>query len=274
VEHRDEKLEAALLAADDLAAVSAVYSDWLQERGDALGEHLARARQGLSVEPSRWLGALYPMMDEGAVELDFTAGWVTTARLRFTPKRVHEPISMTAALDAVLTSRLSLPLRRLEVDCRATALTPVAVVDALVRHRARALRVLRLGTRFDTEAALDPAAVERLRALSPGLTEGPETWLPVKAAYAVKVLRAPAGHPLRTGEVVTVGAGYYLPEGTLARRGRYFVLTARRAGAVVRAGARQRVGAALVQPGQVVELELGDAVELDSGLVLSPFDQR
>ncbi len=150
VEARDSELEALLREAPDDVERYLVYSDWLQERGDPLGELIAlgvAADRGGADEQARFERHL---RDHGDRFLGALAG-------RFPPEvTLHWRFGVVHALEAswnvdantwrqLLDLRVCALLRRLKVSLRGNYGASLAdVLSALVARAARSLRVLEL----------------------------------------------------------------------------------------------------------------------------------
>ncbi len=105
LEHREPRLEAALIAAPDDEALWQVYGDWLMSVGDPLGERTSEAVL---------LGHLAPLVTEhGALTLEWNHGFIRSALLRAWG---------SVQVDDLLVWLLELPaarfLRSLEIELR------------------------------------------------------------------------------------------------------------------------------------------------------------
>lgn len=124
-EHREPRLEGALIAAPDDEALWQVYGDWLMSLGEALGER------------SNSLGHLAPLVTEhGALTLEWSHGFIRSAVLRAWG---------SIQLDDLLVWLLDLPasrfIRSIEIELRSF----IAREDGEERHEAvlnQAQRVL------------------------------------------------------------------------------------------------------------------------------------
>lgn len=85
-----------------------VWADWLQERGDPLGEHLLSAQP---VESS--LDGLFPLVKDGRLELTWRHGLIHTARLRCINDATYSDVELIARF---LSLRVARWTRELTVD--------------------------------------------------------------------------------------------------------------------------------------------------------------
>ncbi|MDP1828290.1 MAG: FHA domain-containing protein [Archangium sp.] len=92
---------------DDRNSVQ-VWADWLQERGDPLGEHLLAAAPVESV-----LDGLFPLVKDGRLELSWRHGLIHTARLRCINDATYSDVELIARF---LSLRVARWTRELTVD--------------------------------------------------------------------------------------------------------------------------------------------------------------
>src|SRR6185295_17864119 len=130
VEARSETLEAAMEAKPEDDEVVHVWSDFLLDQGDPLGERLAKARAGLAVEDAQWLDALAPHYEMGRLEVAWKNGLAQRAVLRDTESGFA---SLQQALEQLLSLRVMRFLRELVVDVSSDRLT---VKDGLLALQA------------------------------------------------------------------------------------------------------------------------------------------
>ncbi|MEW5737516.1 MAG: FHA domain-containing protein [Myxococcota bacterium] len=110
-----------------------VYADQLQERGDPLGERIARARVGDRLDHLPWLGPLWDTFVSGALEVDWHLGFARRATLRTVAGRL--PIDWRAAVTSLFNLRIGRFVRELAVDVPRldsvrTPQVPEAIVEA------------------------------------------------------------------------------------------------------------------------------------------------
>ena len=129
-EDRNEALEAAIVAAPDDPGPWGVYSDWLQERGDALGDRIARPEGGHAT----WLEGLAREAATGQLELVWNHGFVQKAVLRAVPGFRQKPWPQLLA--QLLSLRVCRFLRELVVDLPSLSEPPGADLYELFSHPA------------------------------------------------------------------------------------------------------------------------------------------
>ncbi|MGV3620622.1 MAG: FHA domain-containing protein [Archangium sp.] len=126
-----ETLEAIIRSPDDPAAWL-VYSDHLQERGDPLGERIARAVAGQRVEHMTWLGSLWDAFVAGEIEIDWSFGFIRRATFRTAAGRMQP--NWREQLATLLNLRIGRFTRSLSIDLpRLQQLTAVHVPEELVK---------------------------------------------------------------------------------------------------------------------------------------------
>jgi uncharacterized protein (TIGR02996 family) len=108
-----------------------VYADQLQERGDPLGERIARARAGDRLDHLPWLGPLWDAFVSGALELDWHLGFVRRATFRTVAGRL--PLDWRAATTSLFNLRVGRFTRELTVDVpRLEAVRSQQVAEAII----------------------------------------------------------------------------------------------------------------------------------------------
>lgn len=127
---RSPGLEAALRAAPGDRELLHVYTDFLLDHGDALGERLARARSASSDDDAAWLDALASHYEAGRLELEWEHGLVAKATLR-----ESRYLELFGSLEAALQHLAQLPvmrfLRELTLDVSSDRLLVADGVRAL-----------------------------------------------------------------------------------------------------------------------------------------------
>lgn len=173
-----------------------VWADWLQERGDPLGEHL------LAAQPSPLaLEGLAPLVSEGRLELEWKHGLVEAARLRCINDATYSDVELLARF---LSLRVARWTRRLTVDL-STWVMPSA--NRILQDSAAVLRGLLTGPHLPLleelsfgyfTQHLEPSALllglfDRLRGRFPRLGTNPRAMLtPVRSA-SLRVVAIPEG---------------------------------------------------------------------------------
>ncbi len=171
-------LMAAVLAHPDDAAARQVWADWLLERGDPLGERLARAHRGESVDHEPWIGPLWDRFLAGELEIGWREGLIRTATLRAAAGR--PPWDWGGALGVLLRLRVACALEELVLDlprllpeegrCNPRDYDEAMAVIARSPVVPPTLRRCSLGHRESTTRALAPVfASELLSARVPAL---------------------------------------------------------------------------------------------------------
>jgi uncharacterized protein (TIGR02996 family) len=110
----DPEVLAAIAARPDDIQPWLVYADQLQERGDPLGERIARAKAGDRLDHLPWLGSLWDAFVSGALEVDWHLGFVRRATLRTVAGRL--PIDWRAAVTELFNLRVGRFVRELTID--------------------------------------------------------------------------------------------------------------------------------------------------------------
>jgi len=127
----DPELLAAIAARPEDVDPWLVYADQLQERGDPLGERIARARVGDRLDHLPWLGPLWEAFVSGAVEIDWHLGFVRRATLRTVAGRL--PIDWRAAASSLFNLRVGRFVRDLTIDVpRLDAVRTPQVPEAII----------------------------------------------------------------------------------------------------------------------------------------------
>lgn len=162
-------LRAAIWAATDDDSRFLVYADWLQERGDELGQWM------VNPSPPANAGVLGPLFSDG-ISLQWRHGFIQSLTLR-SAKSVYNP---PGAIEEALVHPLSAFLQRLEID---------AVLLGAESDHAPAGRWL--DYLFDTLETLQPRALRHLKVRLPA-----EERLGYQAAYSALKARLPS---LQTG---------------------------------------------------------------------------
>jgi len=114
VQADDPVLREAIAQAPDAPEPWLVYADWLMERGDPLGERMAKARTGARLDHAPWLGPLWDSVLGGELELDWHLGFARRATFRQVVGRL--PFDWHDALSTLLRSRIAQFLRELSID--------------------------------------------------------------------------------------------------------------------------------------------------------------
>lgn len=110
----DDSIWRSRLASADAAPGWSAWADALQERGDPLGERIARFQLGGAVDHLPWLGALREVFISGQLEINWAFGFIQSATLR--------PVAGRLALDwrfcvsTLFHLRVGRLLRSLTVD--------------------------------------------------------------------------------------------------------------------------------------------------------------
>jgi uncharacterized protein (TIGR02996 family) len=108
-----------------------VYADQLEERGDPLGERIARSRTGGRVDHQPWVGHLWEHLVSGALEIDWHLGFARRVTLRTAAGRL--PLDWRAACAGLFNLRIGRFVRDLVVDVpRLDQVPPGGVPEALV----------------------------------------------------------------------------------------------------------------------------------------------
>lgn len=125
-----ETINAIVRAPDDPAGWL-VYADELQERGDPLGERIARAHAGHRVEHMTWLSGLWDAFVAGEIEIDWSFGFIRRATFRTAAGRM--PPNWREQVATLLNLRIGRFVRALSIDLpRLQQLTAVQVTEELV----------------------------------------------------------------------------------------------------------------------------------------------
>lgn len=129
--HAEPETFAAIARSPDDEAGWLVHADALQERGDPLGERIARACAGQRLEHMTWLGSLWEPFVAGELEIDWSFGFIKRATLRTAAGRMQP--DWREHLSALVSLRIGRLLRSLSIDLpRLQNLTPVQVPEELV----------------------------------------------------------------------------------------------------------------------------------------------
>jgi hypothetical protein len=120
IEARSPTLEAAMEANPDDDELVHVWSDFLLDQGDPLGERIAKARAGVAVEDAQWLDALAPHYEMGRLEVAWKNGLAQRVVLRDTESGFS---SLKQALELLLSLRVMRYLRELVVDVSSDRIT-------------------------------------------------------------------------------------------------------------------------------------------------------
>jgi uncharacterized protein (TIGR02996 family) len=120
VETREPALEALVREGPESSDARWVYADWLAERGDPLGAHVSKRGSRPPSRGSGLLEGLWPDVVGGAVNLDWSGGYLRAASLRADGGTHH----WTLLLAQVCALRAAFTLRELVFD-----------FPALVQHR-------------------------------------------------------------------------------------------------------------------------------------------
>ena len=91
-----------------------VYADQLQERGDALGERISRARAGGRIDHLPWLGPLWDCFVAGELEIEWQFGFVKRATIRTAAGRL--PTEWKPLVSTLLNLRIGRFVRSLVID--------------------------------------------------------------------------------------------------------------------------------------------------------------
>jgi uncharacterized protein (TIGR02996 family) len=125
----------AVLREPDAPAPWLVWADWLQEQGDPLGERIARAQHGDTLDHQPWLGPLWELFVAGEVELEWYFGFARRAVLR--PVAGHLAFDWKSVLGTLLRLRVLKFLRTLVIDLpRLQSLTPATLAAGLADAQA------------------------------------------------------------------------------------------------------------------------------------------
>lgn len=167
-----------------------VWSDWLLEHGDPLGEHL------LGATPQPWV---LEGIDSRALELTWHHGLITAATLRSTPTS-RSPAQLLLRLQATRVFRW---VRALTIDCAAwnTSIDGVHESTGLVLRALLAgpplpaLRRLKFGVNTEPFATTELLArlTERLAARFPALDDDPTRLLRPAPSPSLEIVRVPDG---------------------------------------------------------------------------------
>ncbi len=108
-----------------------VYADQLQERGDALGERISRARVGGRLDHMPWLGPLWDSFVAGELEIEWHFGFVKRATIRTAAGRL--PTEWKPLVSTLLNLRIGRFVRSLVIDLpRLENLTPMQIPNEVV----------------------------------------------------------------------------------------------------------------------------------------------
>jgi uncharacterized protein (TIGR02996 family) len=108
-----------------------VYADQLQERGDPLGERIARSRSGGRLDHMPWLGPLWDSFVRGELEIEWEFGFVKRAAVRTAAGRL--PAEWRSLVSTLLNLRVGRFLRHLVIDLpRLENLTPLQIPQEVV----------------------------------------------------------------------------------------------------------------------------------------------
>lgn len=125
---RSPTLEAAVRAGPGDRELIKVYSDFLLDHGDALGERLARARSAASVDDATWLDVFASHYEDGRLEVEWEHGLAVRAVLR-------DSLRVFKTLEQALAHLAGLPvmrfLRDLTVDVSSDGLSVTDGLHAL-----------------------------------------------------------------------------------------------------------------------------------------------
>lgn len=124
-------LEAIIQSPDDPTSWL-VYADELQERGDPLGERIARAHAGQRLEHMTWLASLWDSFVAGEIEIDWHFGFIRRATLRTAAGRMQ--VNWREQLATLLNLRIGKFVRALTIDLpRVQGLTLLHLPEELVK---------------------------------------------------------------------------------------------------------------------------------------------
>jgi uncharacterized protein (TIGR02996 family) len=132
VQVRSGSLEAAICAAPHDRELKRVYADFLLDRGDPLGERIARARSpdAAQIDDATWLDVLAGHYEVGALQIEWDHGLAATAVLR-------QVLAGFASFEQGLRHLAALPvmrfLRELTVDISSDKLSVAEALQALGR---------------------------------------------------------------------------------------------------------------------------------------------
>ncbi|MBK7865376.1 MAG: hypothetical protein IPJ65_43625 [Archangiaceae bacterium] len=196
VRARSPSLEAAISAAPEDRELVHVYSDFLLDQGDPLGERLARSRgvSGAFADDAQWLDVLAGHYEAGALEVEWSYGLAVKAVLR-------SSLRAFSTLEQALAHLLALPvmrfLRDLTVDISSDKLSVAEALHALGRVQLP-VTLARLGLGDLPEA--DRARTAALLAASR---------LPIDVSYYAEaqlvILSSAAAAAPKVGETLQVG---------------------------------------------------------------------
>jgi uncharacterized protein (TIGR02996 family) len=133
----DPEVLAAIAARPEDVQPWLVYADQLQERGDPLGERIARAKVGDRLDHLPWLGSLWDAFVSGALEVDWHLGFVRRATLRTVAGRL--PIDWRTAVTELFNLRIGRFVRELTVDVPRLSAVPRALIPEAVADAQRFL---------------------------------------------------------------------------------------------------------------------------------------
>ncbi len=124
-----ETLE-AIIREPEVEASWLVYADQLQERGDPLGERIARAKAGQRLDHMPWLARLWDSFVAGELEIDWSYGFARRATFRTAAGRLHP--NWREQVAALFNLRVGKFVRALSIDLpRLQNLTPAQLPEAL-----------------------------------------------------------------------------------------------------------------------------------------------
>lgn len=192
----DPALMAAIASAPDAPESWLVYSDWLLDRSDPLGERMARAYRGERVDHLPWLGPLWDAFVGGELEIEWHFGFIKRASVR--PVVGHLPIDWQDAVSTLLGLRVGQLTRELIID----------VPGLRVGPSVRPLDDVREAQTFLANLPKLPPSLTRVT-LGYLVSDSIEPRVQVTEALAMKV------PPLRGTEVFTVGRKARLRQLTL-----------------------------------------------------------
>lgn len=199
-EQREPSTFAALLRDPTDEMHWRVYADQLQERGDPLGERIARSLAGQRVDHLPWLRGLWDAFVSGELEVEWKHGFIQRAVVRAVAGRIPAPWQHTVT--QLFNLRVGRFLQSLTIDLpRLTAPRPGEHVAPLVERLREAQQSL---------AGLPslPSTLERLN-LGYELTDTGEGGLEVATGLALmrpKLRETPVFHRARAMELRVVSA--------------------------------------------------------------------